>query len=79
MSKDEIFRAALSLSQEVRAELADRLLESLDESDQDQEEIDRLWAREAEDRLAAYERGEIAAIPGEEVFASLKLRGRNET
>ncbi len=78
MSKDEIFRAALSLNQEVRAELADRLLESLDESDQDQEEIDRLWAREAENRLAAYERGEIAAIPGEAVFASLKLRGRNE-
>jgi hypothetical protein len=71
MSKDEIFRAALSLNQEVRAELADRLLESLDESDQDQEEIDRLWAREAEDRLAAFERGEIAEISGDEVFASL--------
>ena len=78
MSKDEIFRAALSLNQEVRAELADRLLESLDESDQDQEELDRLWTREAENRLAAYERGEIAAIPGEAVFASLKRRGRNE-
>jgi hypothetical protein len=78
MSKDEIFRAALSLDQEIRAELAGRLLESLDESDQDQEEIDRLWAREAEDRIAAYERGEIAAIPGEEVFALLKRRGRNE-
>jgi len=76
MSKDEIFRAALSLNQEVRAELADRLLESLDESDQDQEELDRLWTREAENRLAAYERGEIAAIPGEAVFASLKHRGR---
>lgn len=75
MSKEEIFRVALSLDQEVRAELADRLLESLDESDQ--EEIDRLWAREAENRLAAYERGEIAAIPGEEVLASLKRRGRN--
>jgi hypothetical protein len=71
MSKDEIFRAALSLHQEVRAELADRLLESLDESDQDQDEIDRLWALEAEDRIAAFERGEIAEIPGDEVFASL--------
>jgi hypothetical protein len=78
MSKDEILRAALSLSEEARAEIADRLLESLDDSDQDQEEIDRLWVREAEDRIAAYERGEIAAIPGEEVFASLKCRGRNE-
>jgi hypothetical protein len=47
-------------------------LQSLDEDDQS--EIDRLWVREAEDRLAAYDRGEIQAIPGEEVFASLKLR-----
>lgn len=69
---DEIFRAALSLPQEARAELADRLLESLDDSDQD--EIDARWTREAEDRAAAYERGEISAIPGDEVFASLKFR-----
>jgi hypothetical protein len=75
MSKDEIFRAALSLSGKARAELADRLLESLD--DQEDDEIDRLWAQEAADRIAAYERGEIASTPGEEVLASLKLRGRN--
>lgn len=73
MSKsDEIFRAALSLSDEERATLADQLLQSLDE--EDQAEIDRAWALEAEDRIAAYERGEIQAIPGEEVLASLKFR-----
>ena len=74
MSKDEkeILLAALSLPEETRAEIAERLLESLDESDQD--EIDALWAREAEDRIAAFERGEIRAIPGDEVFSSLKLR-----
>ena len=79
MSKDEIFRAALALSENARAELAGQLLGSLDDSDQDldQEEIERLWALEAEDRIAAYERGEIEAIPGEEVLASLKRRGRN--
>jgi putative addiction module component (TIGR02574 family) len=69
---DEIFRAALSLPGEARAELADRLLESLDESDQD--EIDARWTREAEGRIAAFERGEISAIPGDEVFTSLKFR-----
>jgi putative addiction module component (TIGR02574 family) len=79
MSKDEIFRAALALSEDARAELAGQLLGSLDDSDQDldQEEIERLWALEAKDRIAAYERGEIEAIPGEEVLASLKRRGRN--
>jgi len=72
MDSDEIFLKALSLPDETRAELADRLLESLDESDQS--EVDVLWAREAEDRLAAFERGDLVAIPGEEVFASLRLR-----
>lgn len=74
---DEIFRAALALPEEARAELAGRLLESLDdEGDGDQDEIDRLWALEAEDRIAAYERGELKSIPGDEVFASLKFRDK---
>ncbi|MFL6231515.1 MAG: addiction module protein [Thermoanaerobaculia bacterium] len=81
MSKDEIFRAALALSENARAELATQLLESLDDSDEDldQEEIERLWVLEAEDRIVAYERGEIEAIPVEEFLASLKNRGRNAT
>jgi hypothetical protein len=77
MSRDEIFRAALSLPGEARAELAHQLLVSLDDGDEDfldREEWERAWAREAEDRIAAYERGEMAAIPGDEVFASLKFR-----
>ena len=73
MSKsEESLQVALALPSEERAALADRLLQSLDEDDQS--EIDRLWVQEAEDRLAAYDRGELQAIPGEEVFASLKLR-----
>ena len=79
MSREEVFRAALSLSEEARAELAHRLLESLHEEDQgilDQEEWDRLWAKEAGDRIAACDRGEMAEIPGEEVFASLKFRNQ---
>lgn len=69
---DEIFRAALALPGEERAALADQLLQSLD--DHDQHEIDRSWAREAEDRIAAFDRGEIQEIPGEEVFAALRAR-----
>lgn len=79
MSRDEIFRAALALQEEARAELAYQLLESLHDADQedlDQEEWDRLWAKEAEDRIAACDRGEMAEIPGEEVFASLKFRNK---
>lgn len=79
MSKDEIFRAALTLSEDARAELAGQLLESLDDADEDEEEIERLWVLEAEDRIAAYERGEMEAIPVEEFLASLKNRSRNAT
>jgi len=72
--RDEILRDALSLPQEDRAELADEILQSLDEADQD--EVDARWAWEAEDRISAFDRGEIQAIPGEEVFSSLKPRQR---
>lgn len=69
--QDEIFRAALSLPEEVRVALAEQLLESLDS---DQCEIDARWAKEAEDRIDAYDRGEIAAFPIDEVFFSLQSR-----
>lgn len=49
-----------------RIELVDDILASLDEPDS---EIDRLWAKEAEDRLAAYRRGEIKAVSLDEVLA----------
>lgn len=68
----KVVNDALSLSPRARAKLADKLLESLD--DLRQREIDRLWAEEAEDRLDAYEKGELKAIPGEEVFRRLRPR-----
>jgi len=32
------------------------------------QEIDAAWAKEAEDRIDAYERGKIESVPAEEVF-----------
>ena len=61
---------ARSLSPAERLELVDDLLASLDEVDP---KIDILWAREAEDRLAAYRRGEIKAIPLQEVLAKYRV------
>ncbi len=57
---------ARELSPTERLDLVDQILSSLDETDP---AIDRLWAREAEDRLAAYRRGEIRAIPLSDVLA----------
>jgi putative addiction module component (TIGR02574 family) len=66
----KVISDALSLPPRSRAKLAEQLLESLD--DPKQKEIDRLWADEVEDRIDAYERGELKTIPGEEVFRRLK-------
>ena len=62
---------ARSLSPAERLELVDDLLTSLDESDP---KIDRRWAKEAEDRLAAYRRGELKAVPLQEVLAKYRVK-----
>jgi putative addiction module component (TIGR02574 family) len=54
-----------------RIELVDEILASLDETDP---AIDRLWTREAEERLAAYRRGEIKALALEEVLAKYRVK-----
>lgn len=35
------------------------------------EDVEQLWLDEAERRLAAFQRGETTAIPGDEVFGEL--------
>jgi len=58
---EELEREALSLDVKARARLAQRLLASLDRLPP--AEAEALWAEEAERRLAAFDRGELAAIP----------------
>ena len=53
---EKFLAAALELPEHDRAEIAARLLESLDE--QDQEDVDEAWAREIERRCAALDSGE---------------------
>ena len=62
---EQILNEALSLPPSERAQLAERLFSSLDIS---QQELDRLWAEEADSRMDAYERGELKAIPANKVF-----------
>lgn len=58
MTKDaeKFLATALSLSEHERAEIAARLLESLDETGPD--DVDEAWAREIERRCAALDSGE---------------------
>jgi putative addiction module component (TIGR02574 family) len=62
----EVLADALTLPPVERAELVEEILSSFDFPAR--REIDALWAREAEDRLDAYERGELKTSSAEAVF-----------
>ena len=67
---DRVLLDALKLSPVERAELIEKLLASF--SFPDRKAIDELWAAEAEDRIDAYERGEIKSKTAAEVFARIE-------
>lgn len=68
----QILKDALSLSPAERVTLVERLLESLDASTR--EHIDGLWSQEAEERLDAFERGELPTIAAQDVFDEIGKR-----
>jgi putative addiction module component (TIGR02574 family) len=75
MSKVEILeRQIKELSSEERARLALLLLESLEPESKD--DVEAAWLAEIEARLAAYDRGEVSAIPAEDVFAEARRLAR---
>jgi len=60
-----VINQALGLSSLERALVAEQLLLSLDRPDS---EIDELWAKEAEARIDALNRGELRKVSADEVF-----------
>jgi putative addiction module component (TIGR02574 family) len=71
ISKDKLISEAISLPVKIRLQLVEKLLERLNPSPKD---IDELWAIEAESRVAEIEKGEVETVPGEEVFRKLHDR-----
>ena len=63
---EKVLRDALELTPTDRAELVEQILASFEFPAR--KDIDAAWAREAEARIDAYERGEIKTAPAEEVF-----------
>lgn len=66
---DELSRKARALPPEERIRLAEELLSSVQESD---EEIEAAWAEEIGRRLEEVENGTARLIPAEEVFAEIR-------
>ena len=67
---ENILAEALELPPMERAELVENLLSSFEF--QSRGTIDALWAQEAEDRVDAFERGEMTAIPAKDVFIEIE-------
>ena len=70
----ELERQARSLTAEERAQLAELLLESLREAPV--AEIEAAWDRQIEERVAAYDRGELKTLSAEDVFAEARRLAR---
>ena len=70
-SAKSILDEALKLPVNDRAALVENLILSLDKPDP---ALDAEWVKEAEDRLAAYQSGELSAVDAEQVFAELGKR-----
>ena len=72
MTTEQVENEALKLKPEARAELAEKLLRSLEElSDED---IQRLWAEEAVRRDAELDSGKASMRDAEDVFRDARAR-----
>jgi putative addiction module component (TIGR02574 family) len=74
-SLKEIEQQARALAAEERAKLAEVLLESSLQT-QPLSDIEAEWAREIEDRVAAFDRGETKTYAAEDVFAKARRLSR---
>lgn len=68
MGTQEIIEQALKLKATERFEIVEQILQSLDKPDQ---EIERIWADEAERRLQIYDAGQVQGIPLDEALKGL--------
>ena len=66
----DVYDKALELPPIERIELIKLLYFSLDSPDL-RKHIDELWAKEIEDRISAYEKGELSLISADDVFAKV--------
>jgi len=71
-TNDRVVEEALPLPADVRLNLIEKLLMSLNLPID--EEIDRMWAEEAERRVSQIDENKARLVPGEEVFAKVRAK-----
>lgn len=70
----KVIDEALLLPADARVSLVERLLTSLNLPTQP--EIDRLWAKEVERRIAQIDKGKVKLLPGSKVFSDIRKKYR---
>jgi putative addiction module component (TIGR02574 family) len=76
MDAKRVIDEALRLPADIRAALAGELLASLDNSELEPGR-DAAWSIEIRDRIDAYERGEVTALPAKQALAQIRaVRGK---
>ena len=76
MTLEQIEAEALKLPEEARAALLERLMRSLVDASEMDQDVTEAWAQEAVRRDEEMESGAVVGIPAEEVFAKLKSQGK---
>lgn len=71
MKTNDLMTMAESLPLDLKTQLIDRLLKSINPS---KKEIDELWATEAERRVEDIKTGKLKPLPGEVVFKEIQER-----
>ncbi len=71
MKADELMSMADSLPVDIKTQLIDKLLNSLNPT---LKEIDELWKTEAEKRVEEIKNSKVKPLPGEEVFTEIRKK-----
>ena len=69
---EQILQSALSLDPDDRGEIAESLIQSLDEKRA--AEIEAAWAEEIKRRLESIDKGQVQLIPADEVMREMRAR-----
>jgi putative addiction module component (TIGR02574 family) len=75
-SEDQLIKEALSMPENIRAKIAERLIASL--HGQSSPEIDKAWHAEIEKRVKEIESGEVKCIPWEDIRNRLFKNAKKE-
>lgn len=67
MTLKELEHEARNLARDEKAELLRSLIEDLDGGDEN--DVEAVWAEEAQRRYDAYKKGETTSLPAEQAFA----------